>query len=194
MELTITKAQENKMEFSVKDISPAFANTVRKYAMMHVPVFAIEMVTFYDNTSSLFDEYIAHRVGLIPLVTPRKVPAEAEVVFSLDAQGPQVVLSGMLKSSDSEIVPARDKIPIVTLSPQQVLKLEGKAVLATGRKHAKYQCGVVSYEFTEGKTPACSFMAESFYHMPVKEMLIRAVSIIDDHVSELSKLLKKEAK
>ena len=194
MELSIKKEQETRVEFSLNGISIPFANMFRKYTMTHVPVFAIESVTFYENTSSLFDEYLSHRLGLLPLTTPKKVLENAEVTFSLDAEGPQMVYAGSLKSTDADVVVAREKVPLATLSPQQTIKLECKAIIATGRKHAKFQSGIVSYEITEGKVPTFNFMVESFSQMNARELTMRSLDILETQVEDLGKALKKEAK
>ena len=56
----------NTISFTLKDASSAQANALRRVAINHVKCFAIDTVTFYENSSAMFDEYIAHRIGLIP--------------------------------------------------------------------------------------------------------------------------------
>jgi DNA-directed RNA polymerase subunit D len=188
--MKLDKKHENRIEF-VDEVSTSFANMVRRYSIGRIPVLAIDQVTFYDNSSPLWDEYISHRLGLMPIITPDKTPASAEIVFSLDAEGPKIVYSSEMKSSDKDIQMAKN-IPIVTLGPNQHLRFEGKAVLGVARKHAKFQSSIVSYG-KEGN--AIHFMVESCYQMEPAEVIERACDVITDDIESVEEALgKKPAK
>jgi len=51
----------------ISDTDTSVANTLRRIMISEVPTLAIDMVEFKDNTTCLQDEYIAHRLGMIPL-------------------------------------------------------------------------------------------------------------------------------
>jgi DNA-directed RNA polymerase alpha subunit len=186
MELTLEKKHENRIEFLIDGMSTGFANTLRRYAMNRVPVLAMDTVTFYDNTTSMWDEYIAHRLGLMPVFTPEDFPKEGEVVFSIDETGPKVVYSKDFKSSDKEIKIAQDDIVVVTLGQGQHIRLEAKARLGIGVQHAKYQAGLVSYGVENGKL---RMMVESFYHMPPVRILLTSCDEIDSDISTILEAL-----
>ncbi|MEK6981459.1 MAG: DNA-directed RNA polymerase subunit D [Candidatus Micrarchaeota archaeon] len=192
MKVDFEKEQANRIQFSLVGVSPTFANAIRRYGMMRIPVMAIDNITIYENTSSMFDEYLAQRIGLIPLVTPAKIPAESEAVFILDEVGPKLTTSKDLKSSDSEIVPARENVTIITLGEKQKLKLEAKAKLNIGATHAKYQSGILSYEIVGDDK--FIFKVESLYHMPTREIVMRACDLIEDDITTIVKELKKVVK
>ncbi|MFA5412417.1 MAG: DNA-directed RNA polymerase subunit D [Candidatus Micrarchaeia archaeon] len=184
MDVDSIQENGNKISFTAKGISLPLANAVRRYSMNHLPILAINSITMYENSASIFDEYIAHRIGLIPIKTPKNMPASAEVPFVLDAQGPKIVYSGDMKSSDSGIEVAEPQIPIIILTEGQSLRLEGKAVLGSGRKHAKFQAGIVAYEDKEDGSFA--FKAESFLQMGPREMLVRGCKLLEDDLEELA--------
>ena len=48
-------------------ISPAIANLYRRTMMMVVETVAIDVVLFYENDGVVFDEALAHRIGMVPL-------------------------------------------------------------------------------------------------------------------------------
>jgi len=186
MDVSILKKHENRIEFSLSDASPYFANIIRRYSMMRVPVLAISKVEFYENTSAFWDEYIAHRLGLMPIITPKKV-VNPEVTFYLDFEGPGVAYAKDLKPSDKDITVAKENIPIITLGEKQRLKFEAKTSLARGIEHARHQAGLVSYGI---KDNAFNFFVESFYNMPPAEVIARGCAEILSEIDELKKELK----
>ena len=130
MEVKLVENQDkkNRLIFSVKGVDTAYANTLRRIMGFEVPVMAIEDVEFRKNTSILYDEMIAHRLGLIPLSTDLKSYnmmseckckgagcASCTVKLTLKAQGPCTVYASDIKSKDPEIKPLHGKMPIVKL-------------------------------------------------------------------------------
>lgn len=148
-----------KLSFILKDITSAYANTLRRLVIEEVPTMAIEEVEFRKNNSILYDEIIAHRLGLIPLTTDLKtyvLPSECkckgegcarcQVKLVLKAKGPCVVYAEDLKSKDPAVKPVYPKIPIVKLLKGQALELEAIAVLGQGKEHTKWKPGHIYYK------------------------------------------------
>ncbi|MFN3910116.1 MAG: DNA-directed RNA polymerase subunit D [Candidatus Anstonellaceae archaeon] len=184
MKLSITDKEDNRLYFVVSGVYPQLANTLRRYAMSELEVFAFDSITIYENSSILFDEYLAHRIGLIPLTfkgTPKK---DDEFIFTLEVEGPAKVLSSHLKPSDSNIKVVFDNIPLVVLKENQSIRLEAKAVLGIGRKHAKWQAGLCSYEISSEKNDEFKFFLESFGQMEPIKMLEKTFNTITNHCNE----------
>lgn len=57
----------HEMRFILSDTDTSMANTLRRIMIAEVPTLAIDLVEFHDNSTVLNDEYIAHRLGLIPI-------------------------------------------------------------------------------------------------------------------------------
>jgi len=57
----------HEMRFVLSDTDTSMANTIRRIMIAEVPTLAIDLVEFVENSTVLNDEYIAHRLGLVPL-------------------------------------------------------------------------------------------------------------------------------
>jgi len=192
MKIEIKEKSEKELKFELSDTTTTFANLLRRYAIGRVPTFAIDDVTFYENNTSFFDEYIAHRLGLIPLTTPTKVEEGEEVSFMIESNEPGVIYSRDMKSTSKEIVPVSENIPIIKLREDQSIRLEAKAILGVGAEHAKWQPGIVSYGYDEEGT--YRFIIESFGQMSAKDILKIALKKIEENATDIAKQLEKVAK
>ncbi|GAD52303.1 DNA-directed RNA polymerase subunit D [Halarchaeum acidiphilum MH1-52-1] len=134
---------DREARFLVRGITPAFANGIRRAILADVPTLSIDTVRFVENSSVLFDEVLALRMGLVPLTTPEgEFDEDDTVTLAIDVEGPATAYSGDLVSPDPQVEPADENIPLIELKDGQRLEAEADAVLGRGRDHAKFQGGV----------------------------------------------------
>ena len=151
MEIEVKSQKDDEIVFIVRDAEVPFINAIRRCAMVNVPKIAIEDVNIIRNDSAMFNEVLAHRLGLTPLVSDLdaleglSLPEDDDwdeydtgIMFSLVEEGPKVVYSKDLISSDSKIKPVYDTIPLVKLKENEQLKIEAVAKVGYGKEHAKW--------------------------------------------------------
>lgn len=189
MKLTILENNEDIIRFKLSDTNYSFANALRRAMINGVGTLAIDRVTFYDNSSAMFDEYIAHRIGLVPIITPKDYDEKDEVIFSLSAEGPATVYSKDLVSTSRGVKVANEKIPIIKLAEGQKIKIDGKAIFSNASRSSKFQAGLVTYKAIDDNN--FEFYVEAFGQMPPVEILHRALNAISNNIKEVHKEIKK---
>lgn len=146
MDVKVLEKKEDSVKMLFKGTEVSFVNGLRRTIMAGMPVLAVEDVHFYQNTSVMFDEMLAHRLGMVPLKMDSKKYKEGDKVkLILEKEGPATVYSKDIKSTDPKIEPAKLNIPITKLVEGQKLKVEMDAIVGKGSKHVKWQPAIVSY-------------------------------------------------
>lgn len=199
MKIKILSKGNEEIKFEVDKINPPFANALRRIMMMEVPVLAVEDVDFRINDSPLFDEVVANRISLIPLKFKSGMLKKmgdcscegegcinCQVVFVLDKKGPCIVYSGDLKSTNPEVEPLYDTIPITKLGENQRLVLEATAIMGTGKEHVKWKASNSSYTYDDDKFV---FTVETISGLDPKDIVNQASEILEDKTKELIKEL-----
>ena len=158
-EIEIIMKRDDYIEFYLKNADLSFANALRRVIIAEVPTMAIDMVSIKANTSPLFDEFIAHRLGLIPLISTdvnryeysRKCkcnePCEScSVQFSLrvkcDSESIDVTTDHIRLITQSSVIPVKfydqDPITIAKLRKNQELDMTMIAKKGIGKEHSKW--------------------------------------------------------
>ena len=184
MELKIIEQTDNKIKFNIKGINTQLANAFRRTIISGIPVLAIEKVKFYENSSVIDDEILAHRMGLIPLKTDLASPET--ISMSLEAKGPKTMYSGELKPN----IAVYETIPIIKLAENQEVKLEAEAVLGTARDHIKWQAGLASY--SKNDDGSYDFFVESYGQMSPRDLIFTAIKILNSHLDEFKSKLQEK--
>ena len=160
-----------QIEFINVDYS--FINSIRRSLVSMVPCLAIHEVDFhmgslgsyteeesgeekeYESISAMFNEIVAHRIGMLPIPTDAKTieafgdsiddeSKQPEIMYSLHKQGPCTVCSGDLEpvNGDTSLIIPEPNVPIVKLAEGQAILVYAKAKMGTAKQHAKWQTAV----------------------------------------------------
>jgi len=202
MKIEILKEDERRIKFLLLDAKNAIAHALRRIMISEITTMAIDEVEFHKNSSGMFDEVIAHRLGLIPLRFDYKMYnlkseckckgkgcSRCEVIFEFDSKdltkdSDYTVLSGDLKSNDEEVRPVYNEIPIVELLKGQELKFKAIARLGLGKEHAKWQAAFVGLK--EKKKGEFLFEIESVSGLNAREILEMALNVLEDKIKNFN--------
>lgn len=142
MEIEILNKSDITLEVKISGVSAQFMNLLRRVLIARVPTIAIDDVIIIENSSIMYDEMLAHRLGLIPLkadIFSLKEDTIAYFKCDVTAEQDMIVYSKDLIPSDPSIRPAYDTIPICKLAKGQKLVFEAVARVKQGYMHARFQ-------------------------------------------------------
>src|ERR1700688_4166677 len=198
----VLQETEDTISLQLEGVDRSYASAARRFCISEVPAMAIDDIVILENSSVLYDEILAHRLGMIPLQTdleryvlPEKCDCgnplgcqKCRVLVVLDPAAhdkPRTVMSGDLVSEDRDIKPVSSTIPLVKLAAGQSVKLEAYARLGRAKEHAKWQPATVSV-LLEGKGEGSYVLkVESSGSMPAKEIVSRAIEKVEEKLHEL---------
>ncbi len=173
MKIKILEMNDYSAQIEFKDVNYSFVNSIRRSLVSMVPCLALHEIDFhmgslgsyvdeesgdereYESISAMFNEIVAHRIGMLPIPTDEKTieafgesigddSKQPDIMYSLHKQGPCTVYSGDLEpvSGDSSLVIPETNVPLVKLARGQAILVYAKAKFGTARQHTKWQCAV----------------------------------------------------
>ncbi|MGD0477019.1 MAG: DNA-directed RNA polymerase subunit D [Nitrososphaerales archaeon] len=202
LKVKVLRETANSVTLQLEGIDRSYANAVRRFCIAEVPAMAIDDVVILENSSVLYDELLAHRLGMIPIKTDLdryNLPEDCDcgnplgchkcrVLFVLDAKGKDkvsTVYSSDLVSEDREVRPVSESIPLVKLALGQSVKLEAYARLGKGKEHAKWQPCTVAV-LVEGKGEGVyNLMVESAGGLPARQIITKAIELLEKKLREI---------
>jgi DNA-directed RNA polymerase subunit D len=138
--MKIISKKNNQITFSAK-IDESLANAIRRY-VDQIPILAVDEVEISKNDSPLYDETVAHRIGMIPLKMDKTISEKSVEPLTLIAKSDGIIYSGDLKG---KVSPVYDKIPITILKKGQEFEVLATAKVGKGSEHVKFSPGLMFY-------------------------------------------------
>ncbi|KAK7553602.1 DNA-directed RNA polymerase [Phyllosticta citricarpa] len=140
IQVKIRDADDRSVDFVLKNVDLAFANSLRRVMLAEIPTMAIDLVEVERNTSVLADEFICHRLGLIPL----SAKGCEDVNYTRDCDCEQycdqcsisLILSARCTSDEVMTVYARD----LTVISRAANELVGRPVITDPEQKGSIIC------------------------------------------------------
>lgn len=139
MQITAVTQLNDRLTWLLHTDSYVAANKFRQKLMMNIPSLAIEYVAIKENDSRFYEEYLAHRLSLIPLVRDDNSIKEAHFDLHVyNTEGIKDVLSSDLIPRNPKVRPLYPDLLICRLCPGESISLSAQAKEGTGDEHAKW--------------------------------------------------------
>ena len=180
--MKIIEKKENQIVFSA-EIEESLANTIRRY-LNQIPILAVDELEISKNDSPLYDEVLAHRIGLIPLKVDRSINEKTVANLNLKVKREGNVFSGDLSGNTKVVYP---KIPITFLNKNKEIDLVAIARVGRGNTHSKFSPGMMFYRNSAEITMDSDFYNEIKKLCSSNEVKNKGnkIIIIDDKKKEI---------
>jgi len=163
------------------EMDESIANAIRRY-IGQIPVIAVDELEISRNDSPLYDETVAHRVGLIPLKM-EKSAEKGKLKLNVKREG--TVYSGDMKGHPE---PVYKNIPITTLDKGQELEFTATVGFGKGVEHAKFSPGLMFYRSSSEISMDKELLEEVRKFLPNAEIKERGnkITILDNKKVEIA--------
>ena len=138
--MKLIQKKDNQITFTA-EVDESLANAVRRY-LNQIPILAINEIEISRNDSPLYDETIAHRMGLIPLKMDKSTNKNKDIKLKLNTKKEGIVYSKELTGSVNVVY---EQIPITSLNKGQELEMVAIARVGKGSEHSKFSPGLMFY-------------------------------------------------
>jgi len=157
--LPTSSASPNACRFKITNTSISFVNGLRRTIISQTPTVAIHVVEIHENTTTVNDEMLAHRMGFLPLRSLIDLKFQnqcvcndgcekCEVEFKLQAKNTKdevlPVTNKHLTTSSTTVKPTEDTVLILNLAKNQEINITAKAIKNVGARHAKWNPATIA--------------------------------------------------
>lgn len=138
--INIIKHSNFFAEFDIKNIPLSIVNGIRRMIYSDVESYCFSNINIIENTSVLHEQYLEHRISLIPLLNKEYI--KENITFELKHENKtndnKIIYSHDIKSIDnsSNIIPKN--IPIIVLKPNEKIEILLGLEKSNGKKHARF--------------------------------------------------------
>ena len=176
--MKLVEKKEDHLTFTT-EIDESLANAIRRY-VNQIPILAIDEVEILKNDSPLYDETIAHRLGLISI---RISKDKKNPKISLIAKKEGMVYSGELKG----VKVVYENIPITFLDKGQELEMKVTTKMGKGTEHSKFSPGLIFYRNVAEIILDKEFKDEMKTRFPENEIKEKGgkIVVLDDKKQEI---------
>ena len=211
MKLKVLEQNKDTLKVEFDGVDPSVVGAIRRTIINRVPVLAIEDIDILVNSSALYDEVIAHRLGMIPFVFDVKKLVQknvcsckgagcdkCEVTMVLNKVGPCKVYAKDIKIANSSVKTVDGNVLLISLLDKQRLHFEMRAELNIAKEHAKWQPAIVGYSYDADAKGSDKnkvvFNLKSISGLNPKQIILKSVEIMKQRLDVFEEALKNPGK
>ncbi len=184
----VSKIKEagDTLSFTLSNTNNSIANAIRRVLIAEIPTWAFGNITVEENVTPFSDEYLSHRIGLVP-INNELVKDNSPRDFVLDAKGSP---DGLIKIYSQEIKPKDFVFPGIVLTElkglsdkQEHLRVKMTLEKGTHKTHdAKYSAVTIA-SYKQVDTTTFEFEVENRGLMQLKTLINLAFKVIIDKLT-----------
>ena len=154
-------------------------NSFRRSMLSEIPIYAIEIVIFYVNQSSLYDEMLAHRLGMLVIDNVHfREHFNDQILFTVNIINDK---SHNIEFSTDDIpdIQFAYPTPISILRPKEHLHFTFYVRVGTGKTHVKWRpISMLGYQLVDNKY--IEFQFNNLGMLPAEEIISQGIDHIKD--------------